>query len=348
MEKNFADIFSREPDRIIDGSYCFNVSWWDEYYINASLNQTRSSDEIHRKRNNYLSSLSFHWFNRQLDNECNDNFTEIDFISFCRGKYQYPEFDSIIRKIASESKPVLDIASCTGMGLIPFIAKLNPLVPCLVSDIDINIIECIRSYIDNNLPEFNISTASFDNFDIPFQDSSIDYVTSVEGLSSSFIISDKDKKYTDELFNQSEKVLHEIYRILKPGGFFVTFELNFEYFLDLIQIHQCCSENGKIFGIFSYEELKCVSQFLPKESWTEKFLSAGFELVTERENSMTISPDFVMALLYRITKNHNIHNWENRNWREVLQISGVSELDIEKNGIVFKEKSSFYILRKPL
>jgi hypothetical protein len=51
----------------------------------------------------------------------------------------------IINEIASEGKPFMDIASSESMGFAPYLIKMNPEMPCLVTDINEAVIKnCVH------------------------------------------------------------------------------------------------------------------------------------------------------------------------------------------------------------
>lgn len=87
----------------------------------------------------------------------------------------------------------------------------------MVTDIYAPSIRSYREYIDRNMTEYNINLASFDNYDIPIKDNSLDYVTSTGGIGGSA------DGVNAQTFGK-EKAISEVYRILKPGGCYVTLE----------------------------------------------------------------------------------------------------------------------------
>lgn len=311
MDKIFAEMFAKQPDEIMEGVYYYNNSWWidlEEKIAPEIL--SLSIEEIRKQREqNWLGAFRHHWETRTSQGEFN-TLTDAPWLQYFKGKEKIIEFEQIINKIALENKPFMDIASCEGMGFVPFIVKKNPKIPCLVTDIDGHLIKCLHSYIDNNLAEYYINLASFDNSNIPIKDESLDYITSNLGITSSGINSTArpQKNIFDPSFNK-EKVIDEVYRILKPSGFFITFELSREFSFDLQKIYNDFNEYGKLFGIYTYDEIQAVLRLLDGDQWRNKFIMAGFQVEVEKKFPWKYSVDEIKRLLYFYTSENEIHKW---------------------------------------
>jgi len=217
------------------------------------------------------------------------------------------QLHAMLAEIAYSGKPVLDVASDFYMGLLPMILSYNPAAHVCASDINRQgmktLSDCLREY----LPAYNINVTSFDNNDIPFKDNSLEYVTSIDGMTSS-IGSRKIPNIVARCLGQ-EKAVSEVYRILKPGGYFVTVEQFIDCDFDLYEIYEYCETYGKIYGIYSFEEIKDFLEWICQASWRETFTSAGFTVETENEYSHRLTVGELKKLLLRYTDHTGIHTW---------------------------------------
>jgi ubiquinone/menaquinone biosynthesis C-methylase UbiE len=234
MDKRFAEIFAREPYKIIDGDYY--------YFIPHNENLP---DELKQKleyaAENYVpSAFKINWEKR----------SHADFNPFviwheaCGTADGLSEMNGIFRKIAGEGKPFMDIGSSISWGLVPFIAKFNPRIPCMVTDVCEPFMKSARRFLKNNLTDYNISVACFDNHDMPIKDNSLDYITSTNGIAGGDYCGISD----------AEKQVNEVYRILKPGGCYVTIS------------------NSEMYGKFMAAGFQAEFKY---SQWHEKFVAAG-------------------------------------------------------------------------
>ena len=176
MHDYFTKIFAKQPDEIIDGDYYFHNLWYDDLLAESAVSSSGMAlADIREKR----------------EKRYNSNFISIWKEKTRRGEFDLGadwscvEFEEIINKIAADGKPFMDISSSWTMGLAPYVLKINPEIPCLVTDIDMHGTKLLRTAINEFLPEFDISLACFDNFDIPIKDCSLDYITGISGIGSS-------------------------------------------------------------------------------------------------------------------------------------------------------------------
>ena len=230
MDDFFVKLFSKQPKEIIENDYFFDAD-----------NEGDNFDENDEDR----------WLNQGI------------FKANWEGKRQgrgdvFKLCDEIGDKIAGGGKAFMEIACGPGMGLSPVILAKNPKIPCLATDACSRLIKAWRYYINQNLTEHNINLASFSVLDMPIKNNSFDYVTSFIGIGS-----------TRNGMEGQIKALKEVLRILKPGGFFVTIEGEFE---DLAKVDEVFKQWGK------HNWYNDTSWVTP---WRDKFISAGFEIAGE-------------------------------------------------------------------
>lgn len=317
MDKLFEKMFSVQPDEMTDGVYFYKNKWWTDIeektipgFLNLSIEEIRKQREQNwLGQGEYLSAFAFHWESRTSQGEF-DPLSDAPWLEHFKGSEKIDEFEEIINKIALDNKPFLDIASCEGMGFVPFIVKKNPKIPCLATDIDGHLIKCLNIYAKKELADYNINFASFDNSSIPIKDGSLDYITSNQGITSS--APKPAAGSANNAFQYSadkEKVIDEVFRILKPGGYFITTELSREYDFDLQKLRNDLNEYGKLFGIYTYDEIQAVLALLKEDLWRDKFTAAGFRVETEKNLPRKYSMDEVKRFLYNITSYTKIHEW---------------------------------------
>lgn len=357
MDKVFMEMFSKRPDEIIDGDYYYHLPYHDDWTA-AATKMLGISPEEHkemreRAKSNIRQDFKLRWEKKALDGEI-DYFWDEPWIKIFKGENKDLKVFDMIRKIASEGNPFMDIASSESMGFAPYLIKMNPEIPCLVTDIDATIVKNLRSCIDEFLPEYNISLASFDNLDMPLRDNSLDCITGVYGISSSsgMIPSDNAKININQYSAGREKPISEVYRVLKPGGRFITIETNMECDFDLRKVYDHYNKNGSLFGIYAFDEIQAVLDLLTEEPWRDKFTSAGFEAEVEKKLYKKYSLGQVMSFLHVFTSDHNIRHWGKKTWREQRQtekswIYTDEAKKAEDIGIDFYGVDVFYVLRKP-
>ena len=306
MKKLFEDMFKKQPDEIIGDDYYYSVPWHNAPR-NAVTRDGVTSDgekinytEQNEKRENAIKQyFTYHWELNSFENQSGP---------VRNAELNDTEAVEIISKIAREDKTFMDIASSDSMGLASYILKINPYKPCLVTDLDVLGMKCLRSCINEHLPNYDISIASFDNFDMPLKDCSLDYVTSLRGLSSS--VRNPADGLGFNIFQHSaykEKAIGEIYRVLKPGGCFVGLEMDMEFKYDLKDIHEHCERYGKLFGVYTYDEIKGALAFLAEEDWSEKFISAGFTVECEKKHYS--DSGMLRGFLRHTTDREKIREW---------------------------------------
>ena len=325
MDKIFTEMFSRQPDEIISGDYFYHLPYYEKR--SEELRQMVNGIPLEKSHEvlerNMKTGFKYNWLCGE-DNPflCNPYFIDI-----------LNTYEDTIHAIARDGKPFMDIASSETMGLAPDVIKLNPQIPCLVTDINAFIMKKLRLCTDENLLGYNINIASFDNYDMPLKDAALDYITSRYGVMSS---SSKSDHYQYSV--GAEKVIDEIYRILKPGGRFIALEKNRECYYDLRELDNEYNEHGKIYGVYTYDEMQAVCGLLTDEPWRDKFTAAGFEIEVEENFHKECSLHDVMHFLNDFTDYHGIHQRKKINWSEPRHT--------ENTGFDLYETDTFFVLKK--
>ena len=306
MNQTIFSLLSRRPDEIIGENVFFHTSFDERLQDWTSPALDSNNEPLLRGVEGY------HKF-------YNETITE-EFSGFHQNGYlvaeklrsdfpwaQDPQLHRVLTEIAYSGKPVLDVASDFYMGLLPFVLKYNPSARVCASDINVQGMKTLSNCLREHLPSYNVNVTSFDNNNIPFRDNSLDYVTSIDGMTSS-AGSRKGPLIAARCLGQ-EQAVSEVYRILKPGGYFVTVEQFIDCDFDLREIFEYCETYGKIYGIFSFEEIKDFLNWICQASWTTTFTSAGFTVETENEYSHRLTVGELKKLLIRYTDHMGVHTW---------------------------------------
>lgn len=122
-------------------------------------------------------------------------------------------FIKLANKVVELNLAYMEISCGPGLGLTPFIKGIKPKLPSLVTDACPYIVKYWNEYIRKNNVEPTISFASFDNCNMPLKSESIDVITSYLGIGST-------------RFDGPNNLncISEIYRVLKNGGYLITYE----------------------------------------------------------------------------------------------------------------------------
>lgn len=336
MNQFFTSIFNEIPHEKSNGGYFYHTNFrnlFDDDKTNMTFEEYKQWKTSCIRKN-----IQFEWMNRTLPSS---NKYRNHWIS----QKIERQVQNAIRQIADEGKPFLNLASNFDLGLIPYILKCNPHIPCLAGDCDEVTIREVRTFIDEYFPEYCIEVASFDSYDIPIHDCSLDYVTSQGGITMSTI--DMASKQED-MWRRA--AIREVYRILKPSGRFITFERSFEYgFDDLMKLYDEHNKDGKLFGIYSREEIQAVCEKLSSTSWSKQFLEAGFQVEVEEKELRKSSLPMIQEHLLHFTNKYEIHCFA---FDEFEKESGSLAKDKSLcsscyTGLNLFTATNFFILRKP-
>ena len=295
MDNCLADVFTKQPDEIIGSDYF--------YHDKQREDRVKAGEEARAKRRGITLEEQLEYRVRSIKFEFLPNWESAS----CNSRHAPPypalatdEAKAMIAKIAADGEPFMDIASSYTMGLAAYVVKENPSIPCLITDIDELGMKCLRSCINEHLPEYNVSIAYMDDTDMPIKDESFRYVTSLYGISSCDN-RNEDGTSTFVPYKPSlhkEKVLGEAYRVLKSGGYLGALEMDYTVEYDLQKIYETRDDDGKVLGAYTYEEIEDVCGFIKEEPWRDKFSAAGFEVMTEKEHrkkSPAILPYYLRA-----------------------------------------------------
>lgn len=314
MTNSFIKIFNREPDYIKNSDYFFNTDFdkdLREIIISGKVPWS-SVEEYHRIMEEKTVETFFdNWNSRDII--LTDSWSQYDFPWICD-----KEVYTIMHLIAESERPVLDIASSYNLGMAAFIKKISPTLPYLISDMDMSAMSFMSTFLKNALPDYPFFFTSFDNNDIPICDNSLDYITSIDGITSSAKTSRCTQKNLLVYSSGCETAISEVYRILKSGGYFITTE----QWWDIIVSTQNYQTEKNLSGIILS---------LRKNSWERYFSETGFEILIRRDFKKNY-PARKFLLQY------NKYSEKNSN-----QI----ELDsINLNSIEIKHVTTFFVLKK--
>lgn len=307
MSESIFTLLSRQPDESVGENVFFHTSFDED--LKNWISPERDSNNIPL----YQGVEGYHMWMRQKNLLDFSKFhkngvlwaRENDLRYFSWGWDQM--FHDILSEIAYSGEVILDVASSFSMGLLPIILNYNPSAYCYASDRDEQSMKTLSECLNEHLAQYNIRVASFDNNNIPLRDNSINYITSIHGMTSSQSNS-KDIPIIGRCLGQ-DKAVSEIYRILKTGGYFVTVEQFLDCNFDLQKIEEHIQKNGKLFGIYSFEEIKMFMEWVHKDSWKRSFSSVGFHIEKESVYSRKLTVYDLKRLLFRYTYFSGIHCW---------------------------------------
>lgn len=125
------------------------------------------------------------------------------------GERNREQHRKMAQMMAERGGIILDIGSGPGGGYMPLILQADPAAQVIVSDLSHTVVDEWKKFLDQELDSPHLCYAAFDFRDIPFNDCTIDIVSDHSGIFSC-------------LENKSA-ALREVYRVLKPGGLFISY-----------------------------------------------------------------------------------------------------------------------------
>ncbi len=264
MKTSLIPYLNRVPDEQIGENFFFHTDFDEQ--LHSTLDPSPSTN----LRLSYTSAEEYYAkYVKELTDDVR-NFPETG----------EPKLRKILSEIAADGELVLNLASDRCRGMILQLLQYNPTLPIYLSDINERGMRMLGEYLQNSPNERNIRVASFDNNNIPIRDNSLKYITSIDGMTIS-----------------GRGAVAEVYRILQPGGYFVTLEQFRNYDCDLMELYESYQTNGNLYGQLSFDEIKTVLDGICENAWKTTFTSAGFEIVTEREFYHRMTPDELKKFL---------------------------------------------------
>ncbi|MCL2775946.1 MAG: helix-turn-helix domain-containing protein [Oscillospiraceae bacterium] len=117
----------------------------------------------------------------------------------------------VAEKMINHGGIILEVCTRHTGGYMPIVLLEKPDASIIISGLSPTVLLEWKNLFETEFFPPNVCYAAVDNCDLPFEDNSIDVISSGDGFGN---FSDK---RSDKL-----KVLAEIYRILKPGGLYVS------------------------------------------------------------------------------------------------------------------------------
>lgn len=259
MSNIFESMFSREPEQILCGDYYFknpDIPGFDNAYI-ETIGIGTDPQEAQEKCKDKLKQMFLSNFNRSNVAFEYDEKNDPRYKRFLQGKEADKRITDIFREIAAKETPFMDLGSYH-MGLAPYILHLNPKTPCLITNSNKNYISILSSHTKEKTEEYNTRFASFDEINIPLKRQSLDVVTGDLPLSGAV----QNRLVDGRVMSPDEArkwctitILMEVYRVLKPGGYFIFSEFSSNMSFEWKELEEYFTKHDKLYGMYSREEL---------------------------------------------------------------------------------------------
>ena len=120
------------------------------------------------------------------------------------------EHNHVIQRIIKQKGQVLEIGAGPGGGFMPAVLLNKGSANIIISDICPIVVQEWKKYLEENYSYPNLEFVVCDNCNLPFNDNSIDVVSSLGGIGNTI--------------GNKAQAIKEVYRVLKPGGLFVSSE----------------------------------------------------------------------------------------------------------------------------
>jgi ubiquinone/menaquinone biosynthesis C-methylase UbiE len=114
----------------------------------------------------------------------------------------------IAKRILSHGGLILEIGTGPGGGYMPSIFLENKNANIIISDLSPTVVREWKNLFKKELFPPNVQYAALDNCDLPFENNSIDVISAGGGFGN--------------IEGNKFKALREIYRVLKPGGLYIS------------------------------------------------------------------------------------------------------------------------------
>ena len=172
-------------------------------------------------------------------------------------RIENPVYIKLCEEAVAIDKPILDIASGPGLGLVPYIvSKGMKHVTALASDACSLIVLSWQRFLKSKGLLQHVSLSSFDIRNMPIKSNTIDVITSNDGFTA--VRLPRGTKY------DRDSAVREAYRVLKPGGSLFAVESVYEK-AGLLEL---CSAIGEDF------ERQWDNRY--NYTWAERFCNSGF------------------------------------------------------------------------